>query len=89
MALCFVVAQLDCDGFILHLTNGRLMDVRFCDIATSPFGHEAVLLQGGANVRLPAVDSMDRCNTSIKSISRGFIVQGFSWSFIELSCYLV
>jgi hypothetical protein len=25
MALCFVVAQLDCDGFILHLTTGRLM----------------------------------------------------------------
>jgi hypothetical protein len=27
--VCFVVAQPDCDGFILHLTIGRLMDVRF------------------------------------------------------------
>jgi len=43
MALCFVIAQLDCDGFILHLTTGRLMGVPKAFVPARAIMHIIVL----------------------------------------------
>ena len=48
-----------------------------------------VATKTGAKGLLSTAISAGRCNTSVKSLCRGFKLQGLSWSFVELTCHLV